>query len=99
MSGGFSVPFTALAVIADNKYAQLIFGCLAFSGAWFAAYRVWKIEREKVIELEGKLVPTKTEPFPNWSIHEIFSHIRPDFLTSTTLADFERQGIPESVFR
>jgi hypothetical protein len=55
MSGGFSVPFTALAVFADNKYAQLIFGCLAFFAAWFAAYRIWKAEHEKVLDLEQKI--------------------------------------------
>src|ERR1700737_2584728 len=33
MSGGFSVPFAAAAVFLDNKYAQLIFGCLAFGSA------------------------------------------------------------------
>jgi hypothetical protein len=60
MSGGFSVPFTALAVFADNKYAQGIFGCLAFSAAWFAAYRIWKSEREKVVELENKLAGKAT---------------------------------------
>ena len=61
MSGGFSVPFTALAVFVDNKYAQLIFGCLAFCAAWFAAYRIWKYEREKVIELEARLGPSRKQ--------------------------------------
>ncbi len=58
MSGGASVPFAFLAVILDNKYAQIIFGSMAFVCAWFAAYRVWKGEREKVLELEAKLAPT-----------------------------------------
>jgi hypothetical protein len=31
MSGGFSVPFTALAVLVDNKFQQAIFGGLAFA--------------------------------------------------------------------
>ena len=55
MSGGFSVPFAAAAVFLDNKYAQLIFGCLAFGSAWFAAYRIWKSEREQVISLQQQL--------------------------------------------
>src|SRR5882757_5744663 len=53
MSGGFSVPFTALAVFLDNKYQQIIFGCLAFAAVWYAVYTIWKIEREKVISLQG----------------------------------------------
>ena len=53
MSGGFSVPFTALAVFLDNKYQQTIFGCLAFGAVWYAAYTIWKIEREKVVALEA----------------------------------------------
>jgi hypothetical protein len=52
MSGGFSVPFVAAAVWFDNIYAKLIFACLAFSGALYAAYRIWKAEREKVIGLQ-----------------------------------------------
>lgn len=61
MSGGFSVPFTVAAVFSDNKYAQIIFAILAFSSAWFAAYRVWRIEREKVISL-GALINGMIEP-------------------------------------
>jgi hypothetical protein len=59
MGGGFSVPFTALAVFSNSKYAQGIFASLAFSATWFAAYRVWTVEREKVIDLEAKLGPIK----------------------------------------
>lgn len=59
MSGGFSVPFTAAAIYLQNKYAQGIFGALAFSAAWFAAYRVWKVEHEKVANLEAQLGATK----------------------------------------
>jgi hypothetical protein len=55
MSGGFSVPFTALAVFLDNKYAQAIFGALAFLGAWFAAYTAWRSERQKRLALEEQL--------------------------------------------
>ena len=55
MSGGFSVPFTALAVFLDSKYQQIIFGCLAFAAVWYAAYTIWKIEREKVVSLEGEI--------------------------------------------
>jgi hypothetical protein len=54
MSGGFSVPFVFLAAFVDNKYGQLILLSLAFSGAWFAAYRLWKAEREKVISYDCK---------------------------------------------
>ena len=53
MSGSFSVPFAAAAVYLDNKYAQGVFAALAFSAVWFAAYRVWRFEREKLLNLEG----------------------------------------------
>lgn len=57
MSGGASVPFTALAVFLDNKWAQLVFAACALTCAWFAAYRVWKPERQKVCDLEKRLQP------------------------------------------
>jgi hypothetical protein len=53
MSGGFSVPFTAAMVYFDSKYAQSIFGALALTSLWFAAYRIWKSEHDKVVALEG----------------------------------------------
>jgi predicted membrane metal-binding protein len=55
MSGGASVPFTALAVFLDNRWVQLLFACLALTGTWFAAYRVWQPERQKVCDLEARL--------------------------------------------
>ena len=57
MSGGFSVPFAFAAALADNKYIQIILLALAFSGAWFAAYQIWKAEHEKVLALEEKVRP------------------------------------------
>jgi hypothetical protein len=59
MSGGFSVPFGALAVFADNKYQQAIWAALALCALVFATYRIWKIEREKVLELQEKLSPIR----------------------------------------
>jgi hypothetical protein len=47
MSGGVSVPFAALAALLDDKWAKIIFGVLAFTAVWFAAYRIWKVEHEK----------------------------------------------------
>jgi hypothetical protein len=55
MSGGFSVPFAFAVALVDNKYIQAILLMMAFGGAWFASYQVWKIERQKVRELEYKL--------------------------------------------
>lgn len=52
MSGGASVPFAALAVNVDNKYAQLVFWVMAFSCVWFASYQVWEAERAKVLKLD-----------------------------------------------
>src|ERR1700722_4309007 len=59
MSGSFSVPFTAAAVFAGDKYQQVIFGCLALAAFWFSAYRVWRFERENVITLESQLEAAK----------------------------------------
>jgi hypothetical protein len=53
MSGGFSVPFTAAAVYFDSKYAQSIFGFLALASLYFAAFRIWKSEHDKVVTLEA----------------------------------------------
>jgi hypothetical protein len=61
MSGGASVPFTALAIYLDNKWAQVIFLVCALTCAWFAAYRVWKPERERADELEKKLIPEESD--------------------------------------
>ncbi len=55
MSGGLSVPFAAIAVLADSKYAQAIFAALAFTALWFAAYQVWKAERKEVVSLQTRL--------------------------------------------
>jgi hypothetical protein len=70
MSGGASVPFAALAVLAttpwgqqilpmwaQTAWAQNVFWAAAVVCAWIAAYRVWKPEREKVLGLEEKLKP------------------------------------------
>jgi hypothetical protein len=59
MSGGFSVPFTAVAVFADNKYAQAIFACMGFGSIIFASYRIWKSEHDKVLTLGLELSPIK----------------------------------------
>jgi hypothetical protein len=83
MSGGFSVPFTAAAVFAGDKYQQAIFGCLALTALWFAAYRVWKVERYRVIELQKKLEGVKLtiqkvtfEKPPHEDIGDVFFVIR-----------------------
>jgi hypothetical protein len=55
MSGGFSVPFTGLAIFAGDKYQQIIFGCLAFAAFWFAAYRIWKHEYDKTAAVTEEL--------------------------------------------
>jgi hypothetical protein len=57
MSGGVSVPFAALAAFTDDKWAQIIFGVLAFTAVWFAAYRIWKVEHEKSLALSELMKP------------------------------------------
>jgi hypothetical protein len=46
MSGGASVPFAVAAVFLDNSYGKAICTAMAFVCGGFAAYRVWKHERE-----------------------------------------------------
>jgi hypothetical protein len=55
MSGGASVPFAFAAVFLDNSYGKAICTTMAFVCGGFAAYRVWKRERETVIDLQKKL--------------------------------------------
>ena len=55
MSGGFSVPFGALAVWVDSKWASFIWVLLAASAFTLAAYRVWANERMQVNLLGTKL--------------------------------------------
>jgi hypothetical protein len=52
MSGGFSVPFTGAMVYFDSKYTQSIFAFLALASLYFAAYRIWKSEHDKVAALQ-----------------------------------------------
>jgi hypothetical protein len=57
MSGSASVPFTIAAAFVENKFAQLLFFFCALTCAGLAAFRVWKPERERVMELENKIGP------------------------------------------
>jgi hypothetical protein len=69
MSGGASVPFAVLAAYLDNASAKTLFVLAAATCSGFAAYRVWKPEREKVIELEERLAPKLSLSFeqrPPW---------------------------------
>jgi hypothetical protein len=78
MSGGFSVPFTAAMVYFDSKYAQSIFGALALASLWFAAYRIWKGEHDKVVALEAMLEKasgTKPKNIRNVSLGEAVSYV------------------------
>ncbi len=52
MSGAASVPFSAAAAFSAQTYQQIIFAVMAFACVWFAAYRIWAVEREKVIALD-----------------------------------------------
>jgi hypothetical protein len=54
MSGGVSVPFAVVAAFVDSKFGQAILIAMAFVAVWFAAYRVWKTERERALDAEAK---------------------------------------------
>ncbi|WP_148042989.1 hypothetical protein [Methylocystis hirsuta] len=55
MSGPASVPAAILTVYADDWWARIAFGLTMFACAWFAAYRIWVSEHERVVSLEIKL--------------------------------------------
>jgi hypothetical protein len=42
MSGGFSVPFSALAIFTGDKYQRAVFGMLALAAFLFATFSVWR---------------------------------------------------------
>ena len=54
MSGALSVPAAAVGVFSSNGYAQVAFVITAFICVWFAAYSVWRVEREARIKAENK---------------------------------------------
>jgi hypothetical protein len=54
MSGSASVPFTIAAVFAGEKYQQVILTSAAVFCVYFATWRVWATERERVIALHGQ---------------------------------------------
>lgn len=55
MSGGFSVPFAALAALLDNWPARIGFAALAVASALFAAFRVWHADRTALNKAEAEL--------------------------------------------
>jgi hypothetical protein len=61
MSGGFSVPFTALAVYSSQTYQQAIFALLALAGIWFAAFRIWAVERKARNDAEDRAQQLESE--------------------------------------
>lgn len=62
MSGGFSVPFSALAVFSDQTYQQLVWAALALAAFGFAAFRIWKTEYDRTIVLQSKLDALEAAP-------------------------------------
>jgi hypothetical protein len=53
LSGLFSVAATFLALYVSNDEAKIAWGLAAFLSLWFTAYRVWKIEHDKVVERDA----------------------------------------------
>jgi len=54
MSGVVSVPFTALAVFAEARYAKAIWAALALLCWLFTTYRVWASERRALVVERAK---------------------------------------------
>jgi len=56
ISGGLSVPFAALSLYLDNKYAKASFGVLAAAGFLIASYRLWAAERRNALAVQDRLM-------------------------------------------
>ena len=54
MSGPLSVPAAALALWVSNDTAKILLGVTAFVCFWVTAYRVWKIEHDKMVKYDQK---------------------------------------------
>jgi hypothetical protein len=57
MSGPLSVPFALAGAFFPNGYVRYLSITLAFICAWAAAFGLWRIERERVRQLEVRLIP------------------------------------------
>lgn len=57
MSGPLSVPFAFIAAFWESTSGKLAFGAMAFVCVWYAAYKVWQLERKKVLGYEDALRP------------------------------------------
>ena len=57
MSGPLTVPFSVAALYVDSTWARALFGLLAVTCALFTAFWLWRLERERVIDLESRLAP------------------------------------------
>jgi hypothetical protein len=79
MSGPLSVPAAIAAVFVENLPAKLFFAATAVSCFIFSSYWIWKTEREDRLAAEAK-IRAGVQRRPDWPIHELFSHINPDFL-------------------
>jgi hypothetical protein len=82
MSGPISVPAAIAAIYVENTTAKILLGLTAIVSFGFCSFWIWKIEREARNAAEAKLAAA-AEPFPDWPIHELFTHIRPDLLSRT----------------
>src|ERR1700733_11205370 len=56
ISGGLSVPLTAMSLFSDNKYAKVGFGLLAMTGFLIASYRLWAGERRNTLAIQERLI-------------------------------------------
>jgi hypothetical protein len=52
ISGGLSVPLTAMSLFSNNKYAKVSFGALAVTGFLFASYCLWAGERRNTLAVQ-----------------------------------------------
>jgi hypothetical protein len=61
ISGGLSVPFTAVGLFLPSGTAQISFFILAVVALWIGSYLTWSIERCKSVELQNRIAAVEDE--------------------------------------
>jgi hypothetical protein len=75
MSGPAAVPLSIAAFyLTDNALLKGLFALTALAGAFFSSFWIWKIQRDRVLELEERLKPTIEWVFPLGGITEVKLH-------------------------
>ena len=55
MSGPFLVPSAIIAALLSDSWARPVFWACAFLAALFTVYKIWAVERNRMIEIESRM--------------------------------------------